>query len=467
MYIFQNAAMNLLRNRGRNVLIGVIILAIITTTVIALCINNTSKGIIDDYKQRFGSEVFLSPDLEKFMSAPDGAKTAMLTFDEYVNFADSEHVMEFDMALTQEIASDDLIGVDEVPLSDDGITVDTAGPSGGDPYVNPQMVLKGNTWEDFDTGTRQVIDGRMVEAPDECLVSQELAALNDLSVGDAVSFKGSVLTQAGTLRTVSFKFTISGIYFDTADPYSGRSSRHPASNRRNEVMVLSESVIGMLNPGDHSEVSPRIVLKNPELLSAYEAELRAKGLSDFYNLKTDETGYTRVVGPVEGLRNISITFMLIVLILGSIILLLLSSIAIRERKYEIGVLRAMGMKKNKVAFGLWVESFIITSLCLLIGLGVGAVVSQPVTNTLLAGQIENAQAVADSQPLTGRLHISGMGGSEASSTLPPLAELNVSLGPDTVVEIVVIALLLASVASAASILRITKYEPIKILMERN
>ncbi|WP_438940338.1 hypothetical protein [Lacrimispora defluvii] len=25
----------------------------------------------------------------------------------------------------------------------------------------------------------------------------------------------------------------------------------------------------------------------------------------------------------------------------------------RERKYEIGVLRAMGMKKGKVALGLW------------------------------------------------------------------------------------------------------------------
>jgi len=50
-------------------------------------------------------------------------------------------------------------------------------------------------------------------------------------------------------------------------------------------------------------------------------------------------GYQKVVGPVEGLKKISLTFMIIVLIFGAMILMLLSSIAIRERKYEIGVLR--------------------------------------------------------------------------------------------------------------------------------
>ncbi|MFU2108463.1 FtsX-like permease family protein [Paenibacillus larvae] len=43
----------------------------------------------------------------------------------------------------------------------------------------------------------------------------------------------------------------------------------------------------------------------------------------------------------------SVTYIVIVLVLGAVILILLSSIAIRERKYEIGVLRAIGMKKGK------------------------------------------------------------------------------------------------------------------------
>ena len=466
MYILQNAVKNLFRNRGRNILMGVIVFAIITTTVIALCINNTSKGIIDEYKEQFGAEVFLSPNMEKFMSA-GGAKDSLLRVDQFLKFADSEYIKEFYMTAVQDMASDTLKAVDETPIPDGFEVGGTGGEEGGDEYVSPQMRLKGDTWDEFNNGTKKVIEGKMVENPNECLISQELADLNSLSVGDTVSLKASVSTETGTFRTVHYEFTISGIYFDASDPYSGRGGGHFSSNKRNEIFTKTESITDALNPGESTEVAVRYFLKAPSMLSAYEAELRGEGLSDLYDVKTDEAGYKKVVGPVEGLRNISITFMIIVLILGSVILILLSSIAIRERKYEIGVLRAMGMKKRKVAFGLWAESLMITVLCLFIGLGVGALVSQPVTDTLLAGQIENAKVAEDTPSFGGQLYIAGVGSSEADSSLTPLEELDVSLELDTILEIIAIALILASIASTVSIIKITKYEPIKILMERN
>ena len=52
-------------------------------------------------------------------------------------------------------------------------------------------------------------------------------------------------------------------------------------------------------------------------------------------------------------------------------------------------------------------------------------------------------------------------------TAPPISQIDVGLGMDTLLQIALIALLLATVSSMMSISRITKYEPIKILMERN
>ena len=57
MYILQNALKNLVRNKGRNLMIGAIIFVIILTTVVSLIINNTSSAVIEDYKERFASEV--------------------------------------------------------------------------------------------------------------------------------------------------------------------------------------------------------------------------------------------------------------------------------------------------------------------------------------------------------------------------------------------------------------------------
>jgi hypothetical protein len=53
------------------------------------------------------------------------------------------------------------------------------------------------------------------------------------------------------------------------------------------------------------------------------------------------------------------------------------------------------------------------------------------------------------------------------STVKPLSELDVSLDLKIILMIIGIALALATIASLISIVRITKYEPINILMERN
>lgn len=74
--------------------------------------------------------------------------------------------------------------------------------------------------------------------------------------------------------------------------------------------------------------------------------------------------------------------MIVVLIFGGIIIALLTSIAFRERKYEIGVLRAMGLKKWKVALGLWSELLILKCVCLMLGLGAGTLAAQPITDAL-------------------------------------------------------------------------------------
>jgi len=178
-------------------------------------------------------------------------------------------------------------------------------------------------------------------------------------------------------------------------------------------------------------------------------------------------------------------------VLGAIILILLTLIAIRERKYEIGVLRAMGMKKGRVALGLWTELLVMTVLCLVLGLGVGALAAQPITDVLLTQQAQAASTADTGMPggPGGPVTTSGPGGASGSagpigvSTIgigpamlsgsgagageQPLAEMDIAIGLDTIAEIIGIALLLATLAGLVSTSRITRYEPIRILMERN
>jgi len=198
-------------------------------------------------------------------------------------------------------------------------------------------------------------------------------------------------------------------------------------------------------------------LRHPDILGDFEAELRNKNLPDNYSVVTDESTFNNVTEPVENLQSLTLTFLIIVLVLGAFIMVLISVISIRERKYEIGVLRAMGMEKKKVALGLWVEIITITCICFVLGMGAGAMLSQPVSDMILAGQ--TGSPTAESTSLADRLNI-------PAETEEPI-KVNVSVSTSTSMRIFGISVMLASISGVISVGRISKCEPIKILMERN
>jgi len=177
-------------------------------------------------------------------------------------------------------------------------------------------------------------------------------------------------------------------------------------------------------------------LKEPDMFNSFEVELRRKGLPDNYSVVTEESTFENAVWHIENLQDLTLSFLFIVLGLGAFILVLLSVISIRERKYEIGVLRVMGMNKKKVALGLCTEILAITFICFMLGMGVGTMLSQPVSDIILAGQAESTN-------------------------------VTVTVSALTAVQIFGVSILLAFIAGVISVSRIIKSEPIKLLIEQN
>lgn len=91
------------------------------------------------------------------------------------------------------------------------------------------------------------------------------------------------------------------------------------------------------------------------------------------------------------------------------------------------------MKKTKVALGLLMEMLIITCLCLVIGLGVDTLVSQPVTNSLLSGQIE----LANEAEFSGTVQQVGGVFTEFGEKAP-LSEITISIQPESIIIIILI-----------------------------
>lgn len=480
MYILHNAFRNVLRNRGRNTLISSIILVIIISTVVGLIINNTTDGIIEDYKDRFAAEVGFVANMQKMreqaMANYTGGRVTVsapvILPEQYIEFGRSEYLQSAVYTASVGVNSADTTAVD-AEKGGGGATGGVTIVGGVASYPTVYMMnLMGNQFDDFQTGLRDVAEGRMPENQNEIIISTDLAELNGISVGDTISLN-TELSEGGfgdrKITAIYYELTVVGTYYDATDQYPASAQKNAYTNRRNEILTGYETVVAPMQPGLRGiNIRAMFYLKDPALLESFAAEVYAKGLDPVFDVTTDRAGYNKIIGPVEGLKSISTTFVVIVLIFGGTIISLLSAIAIRERKYEIGVLRAMGMKKHKIALGLWSEMLIITGFCLIIGLGAGTLVAQPVTNILLERQIEAAAVSAPSQPFPSGGMMAGV--TAIPSTNPhiePLKNVDIALGLDTMLQITGIALLLASLTGLASTSRITKYEPIKILMERN
>ncbi|WP_252244652.1 MULTISPECIES: ABC transporter permease [unclassified Clostridium] len=464
MYVLKNAMKNIWRNKGRNSLIGIIILGIIVSTVVAFSINTTTYEIIKDYKNRFGSEVTLSPDMEKLMSqSQTGKRPEAITNKQYFDFAKSEYIKESIFKTEFGVLSKTLKAVDSDVDKNNGMSSSTLIGTDGKQIQSdpPKIKIVGNSdlksLEEFNNDKRKIIEGEIYKEKDECVVSKEFAELNNIKVGDIIDVNRVV-----NIDEEPFKLKVSGIYLDATDEYSGLPFKEAYMNRRNEILTSFETAQGMYKNED-LYVDAKYFLKNPDMLKDFEKEIRAKGLPNIFNVATDEASYNKIVGPVEGLSSITLMFVLVVLGLGSIILVLLNTLSIKERKYEIGVLRAIGMKKWKVASGLISEALMVTVICLGIGIGVGSIVAQPVSNTLLQKQIAS-QKEAQNKPTNGFMITTG--NSNGETDLETISEIDVKLNGKALLEVTGIALLIVLLSSAVGVSYITKYEPRKILTER-
>ncbi len=468
MYILTNALKNLGRNKGRNILLGIIIFILILSTTVGLVINTTTKGIIEDYRTRFGSEVTLSIDFDKLMAeykpSADGktflSAAPKISPEKYVAFADSECLKTYRMNMLAGIVFEDLKAVDE--QANEGMG--SLGGGNGD-YIPPTAKLLGYTdphdMPDFANGLRKMIEGTLYQGKNECIISSDFAELNQLEVGDTF-----VVKDTKSKKSIALKVT--GIYADATEakkelPASFFSMEGSYENRRNEIFVNIDTISENFDISGLT-VNVEYELKSPDFVQDFEKELRDKGLPDAYIVETDEASYNKIVAPVIGLSKISMTFAWVILAVGSMILLLITAMGIRERKYEIGVLRAMGLKKAKVSIMFVAESVMITVLCLGLGFGIGNAVSQPVADSLIASQVEAASS-AKSDMHNG---LTSIGESNTSTSgVQPLSEIDVSLTAEAALQIALIALALALLSSAAGVIFITKYEPMKILSERN
>lgn len=237
----------------------------------------------------------------------------------------------------------------------------------------------------------------------------------------------------------------------------------------------------------NGQLTGTYVFANVESYEKFALDVKDMGLDDSYTVTSqDIEAYENSMTPLNTLSKLAGYFLIVILCIGAVILIVLNIFNVRERKYEIGVLTAMGMKKGKVALQFITEIFVITIIAVVIGAGVGAVSSVPVTNALLENQVASQNDKADRiEQSFGR----GTNTAEAptetldsaeNESVNPLdslmgknnanayvTEISSAMNFTVVLQMLGIGVLLTLISGAVSMLFIMRYEPLKILANRD
>lgn len=213
------------------------------------------------------------------------------------------------------------------------------------------------------------------------VISYELALMNELEVGDSFTVinpnkeeETYTVTICGTFLNES-----SDAYANTVFMSYGSLSAIVEDSTENADVTENENG-STTSTALRSSVSGTYVFANPERYERFVSDVDMMGLDmDAYAVtSSDLTEYEKSIVPLESLSKFTMIFFLVVLAIGGGILIIFNMFTVRERKYEIGVLAAIGMKKGKVAIQFLTEAFIVTFIAIFVGTGIGAVASEPV-----------------------------------------------------------------------------------------
>jgi putative ABC transport system permease protein len=508
MFIFKNALRNIVRTKGRTALISIIVIAVAVASSIAMAINNAALWAKQNELENktitasitINREKMMEKAMENAKSSGQGNRTLVnpqnsgiteLTLDTLENYAKLPAVLDFYYT--------DSIGVSAnsesfqklqsqsttQPQNQPGPQMRGGGGNSAPNRTPSDFTLVGYSstaaMNGFVNFTEKVTEGTVFnfDTPNyDCLITKELAAYNKLGVGDTFTV-GNPNDQAQ-----NYALKVGGIYEQTEQAStSGNIRAEDMMSSANNILVNYRTVADIqarskqasATSAFNARVSNTFVFSSKSNYDAFTNQVRAMGLSDDYAISSaDIQNFENELVPLENLSKFAKVFLLVILILGGIILVVINIFNIRERKYEIGVLTAIGISKPKVILQFVSELLAITLLSVVIGTGIGATTSVPVANALLSNQVEAQKAKAESaQQNFGRAG-HGTPGRMNAANMPPgshdakfLDNVNATVNIAVLLQLIGVGVLLVAVASVASALFVVRYEPLQILADRN
>ena len=348
----------------------ILMLAISIGLILSMLVARTSVNAkIDEVKATAGTSITITP-AGVFGFAGGGDP---LTSDQLATIKPTAHITSTSATLNDQLSTTDTNLVSSLDLGSFGARQQrfengSSNSSQSDrlatrPAPTPRTTVTGTTnpnsvstnGGDLNITSGSTIDGNSSSLV--ALVGSDLATKNNLTVGSTFTAYGSTVTVSGIFNTAN-KFQDSGVIMPLTT----------VQNLTSQAGAVN-SVTATVDSSDN--VDSTVAALTTALGSKADITSQAKQAANS-------------VASLESISNLALAGVIGATIAGAVIVLLAMIMIVRERRREIGVIKAIGGTNGKVIGQFVTEAMTLTVIGAIVGLTLGVLVSGPMTTSLVS-----------------------------------------------------------------------------------
>lgn len=443
-----------IRNAFRNVTRTVSIVTILGLSIglsLAMLLANQAVGQkIESIKASVGNTVNISPaGVRGFDGGGEALTTASIAKVENLDHVDSVNKSLSDRLDTDDTDLESAIEAgslgkrfsqnngQRVIIGGPGPQDSVQGPGGAITSFTPPITVVGTTTptklsSTQGGGTFKLTAGNVFASDSServAIVGSSLAAKNNVKVGSTFTAHGETIKVVGI--------------FDAGNTFSNNQVIMPLKT----VQTLSEQTDSFTS----------VTLTVDSVTNVESVTTAAKNaLGDTADVTNDIESTENAIKPLENIKTISLYSLIGSVAAGVAIVLMTMIMIVRERRREIGVLKAIGASDLKVIGQFTTEAVTLTSLSAAIGIIIGAIASNPITKMLLDNASSNDGRTLENG---GRMMMRGPIGDVGRG----LQDINAVVGWDIILYGFAAALVIAIISSTIASFFITKVRPAEVM----
>lgn len=265
-------------------------------------------------------------------------------------------------------------------------------------------------------------------------------------VGKSLAEKNN-LTVGSTFKAYDNNVKVVGIY-DTGNTFA------------NGNVIMPLAALQRLSDQSGAVTSATATVDSVDNIDAAVSAIKS-ALGDKADVTNNQENAKQTIEPLENVKSISAFSLFGALGAGAVIILLTMMMIVRERRREIGVMKAIGSSNAKTMLQFISESITLTVLGLVVGLVIGITAASPVTKVLVNNSTSSSQQTQ--APGQGGSRIGGGFRGFGNNSITNARNIQASVGWDILAYGVGAAVLIAVVGSALPAYFISRVRPSEVM----